>query len=86
MDTHIHPLPEDGMTPARINVRYRLAAPTSPMFHRFDAARFAWLAEQLREAGRPEAARLADEYASEHRQTADLIDAQDERDAFGGAS
>jgi hypothetical protein len=73
----IHLPSEDPMTMARVNVRARCAAPSSTMFNRFDARRYEWLAEVLREAGRPEAARLADAYAAEHRMAADVIDAQD---------
>lgn len=58
----------------RINVRARaFSSYLTCAFHRFDASRYEWLAEQLRDAGRPEAARLADGFAEEHRQTAEKL-------------
>lgn len=40
------------------------------LFHDFDAKRYHWLAEQLREAGRERIAELAESWASEHELTA----------------
>jgi hypothetical protein len=67
----------------RINVRARAFSPDlTCAFHKFDANRFAWLAEQLLDAGRPEAARLASEWMREHLETARKLADQ----ADGGAA
>ena len=67
MDTHILPLIQDPLAMERINVRVRTAEPDmTAMFHRFDGARFRWLAQQLRDAGSESIAALADDWALEH--------------------
>jgi len=48
----------------------RTVADLEPVLHHFDAERYRWLAEQLRDADRPEAAKLADKWAAVHRETA----------------
>lgn len=62
---------QDPLTMERINVRARAYSPDlTRAFHKFDASRYEWLAVQLRSAGLNEIARLADDWADEHRQTA----------------
>lgn len=71
MDTHLAvPTPSQDIM---INARFRAASAVGDLaqtFHRFDGERFRWLAEQLRDAGRPEAAKLADCWMREHLDTA----------------
>lgn len=69
MDTRVPYLQQDIM----VNARFRVAQTVGDLaqtFHRFDGERFRWLAEQLRDAGRPEAAKLADGWMREHLETA----------------
>lgn len=56
-----------------------IAMTLAGLFHHFDAERFRYLAEALRECDRPHLAELADRWASEH---ADM--ARRERDALEG--
>ena len=75
MDTYL------PLTPSQVvmtNARMRAAAvgDLASTFHLFDASRFEWLAEQLRNADRHEIAVLADEWAREHRETADRLAGQ----------
>lgn len=82
MDTHLPTPSQDIM----INARKRAAAPFDDvathldfvrLFHNFDAKRYAWLAQMLRDAGREPIAKLADEWALEHAETASKLAALD---------
>lgn len=72
-DTHHLPPLQDIMTNARM--RAAAVGDLAQTFHRFDAERFHWLAQQLLEADRPEAAKLAFGWMREHLETAEKLEA-----------